>query len=142
MICTFFGHRDVSEGIRDRLYLLICNLIEKDSIYEFVVGNNGSYDYIVQTVLKELKRAYPQIKYSIVLSRLDEKALTENQERTVYPSELAYSLPKFSISKRNDWLLKKASVVIVYVKKKYSNSYKLAERAKRRGSRVINIADI
>ena len=93
------------------------------------------------TVLEELKNDGVGASFDIVLSRVNEKALSENQRETVFPEELEKSIPKFAISKRNDWLIKNSSILIAYVEHRFSNSSKLLEKAIKRGLEVINLAD-
>ena len=138
MICTFIGARDTPFTLREHIKKAIIDLIFK-GINEFCVGNNGNFDYMVQSVLVELRSEY-SIKFDIVLSYIDELALIGNQEFTVYPEELAPTPKRFAISKRNDYLLKKSSILIAYTDNTYSNSYKFTQKALKKGYTVINLA--
>ena len=99
------------------------NLIEK-VIVDFYVGNNGNFDLLIQIVLAELLNENISINCYIVLSRLDELAISGNQQLTIFPEELSGVPKKFAIAKRNEYLLKKASLVISYVNNTFSNSHK------------------
>ncbi len=140
MNCTFFGHRDAPSFIKPKLKEAILKLLDA-GVEHFYVGNNGSFDLLVQVSLSEIAKEIPHIKYSIVLSYIDELAISENQEATIFPEgqELAY--PKFAISKRNEWLLDNSYYVIAYAKNTCSNTHKIIERAKRKGLIVINLAE-
>lgn len=81
------------------------------------------------------------VSYSIVLSRPDEKALSGDQSHTIFPEELDGAPPKFAVSKRNEWMLKRSLTVIAYVKSYFSNSQKWIDRAEKRGLSVINLAE-
>mgnify|MGYP003304176659 CR=1 FL=1 len=105
------------------------------------MGNNGNFDLLAQAVLLELLKENKGISCRIVLSYLGERALCGHQELTVFPEELAGVMKKFAIVKRNEYLLKKASVVIAYSKHSFSNSYKWIENARKRGLTIINMAD-
>lgn len=141
MICTFFGHRDVTVCVKARIRDVVLDLIRTGRVSKFLVGNNGNFDFYVQCVLEELKNDGVGVTFDIVLSRVNEKALSENQRETVFPEELEKSIPKFAISKRNDWLIKNSSILIAYVEHRFSNSSKLLEKAIKRGLEVINLAD-
>ena len=78
--CTFFGHRDCPSGIRDRVIRCLTDLIENRSVDMFYVGDNGSFDRIVCSALRELTQRYPQIRYAIVLERMPGRKGTESQE--------------------------------------------------------------
>ena len=137
MNCTFFGHKDAPTSIKASIEKAIISLIDF-GIKTFYVGNNGNFDYLVQNVLKELSCIY-DMSYLIVLSRVDEVALSGEQAATLFPEKLDFSIPKFSISKRNEWLIKKCDFAIVYVKNRYSNSYKWLERAQKKGLKIITL---
>ena len=137
MICAFFGHRDANERIGVRVKRLVLELIEKEKTVKFYVGNNGKFDYIVQCVLREMKKEGVALEYRIVLSRIGETALSKEQDVTIFPEGLERSLPKFAISNRNEWLIKQADVVIACVKFEASNSFKWVERARKRGAKII-----
>ncbi|MBQ7225658.1 MAG: hypothetical protein IJX02_03540 [Clostridia bacterium] len=140
MTCVFFGHSIISNDIRASLKSKIIELFQ-NGVHTFYVGNNGQFDYLVQIVLEEASVLFSDLKYEIVLSRLDEKAISGNQRATVFPEELACVLPKFAISKRNDWLIKKADIVVCYITNKLTNSYKWVEKAQKRNLTILNIFD-
>ena len=141
MNCMFIGHQTASDEIKKPLKDAILYLIRTEQIKNFFVGNNGNFDFYVQCALRELKNEVRSICFSIVLSRLDEKALSENQGETIFPEGLENSLPKFAIAKRNDWLIKNSSFVIAYVTNQFSNSYKWMQKASKKGLKVINLAE-
>ena len=49
-------------------------------------------------------------------------------------------LPRYAIVKRNEYMLKKADYVIVYVKRNCGGAAKFAEKAVKQKKMVINIA--
>ena len=137
MNCAFFGHRNAPSEIKILLKEAILHLIQTEGVRNFFVGNNGNFDFYVQCVLKELKDEGLDICFDIVLSRLGEIALSENQSETIFPEELESVLPKFAISKRNDWLIKNSSFVITYMTHTFSNSYRWIQKASRKGIKII-----
>lgn len=138
MICTFFGHHDAPSSIRGALIEEIENLIG-EGVREFYVGNNGEFDLMVQLALDEISRKSQGIRYSIILSRIDESSIAGLQWATLFPEGLERAIPKFAISKRNEWLLKNAQIVVTYMRHKSSNCYKWVEKARSRGLRIINV---
>lgn len=140
MVCTFFGHKDAQPQIIDILKAEIYKLIE-NNVRLFLVGNNGNYDFMVQNLLCEVCTTIPYINYKIILSRIDERAISGNQDKTFFPEGFEKFPPRFVISKRNEWLIKNSSFAIVYAKYKYSNSYKLLMKSIKNGLMVTNIAD-
>ena len=141
MNCTFFGHRDAPSNIKPNLERTILSLSDK-GVKHFYVGNNGDFDFLVQMTLNKLANQNPNVKYSIVLSHISEIAINGEQGKTIFPEGQELALPKFAVSKRNEWLLKNSSVVIAYVKNRSSNSYRIIEKAKRKGLKIINLAEM
>ena len=138
MICTFIGHRDTPNSLMESIRKAIIELIN-NGIKDFYVGNNGSFDFLVQTALAEISKTNSAINCRIVLSCINEVAISGNQELTVFPEELSSVPKRFAISKRNEYLLKKSSVIICCVNNTFSNSYKYMEKARRKGLTVIRI---
>ena len=105
----------------------------------FLVGNNGQFDHCVQITLENLLHQGYCFDYSIVVSRIGEKALSGAQDKTLFPSRLDSSLPRFAISKRNQWLIDNSNAIICYVDNKFSNSYKWALKGLRKNLEIINL---
>ena len=49
--------------------------------------------------------------------------------------------PRFAISKRNEWMMTNADLVIAYVNHNYGGAYQSLQVAKRRKKKIINICD-
>ncbi len=139
MICTFIGHRDTPFSVREYLKDAIINVINQ-GVDLFYVGNNGGFDLLVQEVILEIAQFYPNVKFDIVLSAINEKTLIEKDFPTIFPEELELVPKRFAISKRNDYMIKRANVVISYVSHPLSNSGKVIEKARKRGCTIINLA--
>ena len=119
--CTFFGHRIINKDIKDLLTRQIENLIAEYGVNVFYVGNNGQFDHLVAAVLRELKSRNLQISYSIVL---------------------AYTPPRFAISKRNQWMVQQSDYVIAYVEHSIGGAAQFTEYARKKHKTVINLADL
>ena len=139
MTCIFFGHRDTPISVKNEIEKAIINLIEQ-GVDQFYVGNNGIYDLLVQSILKNYAIVRKDFEYSIVLSHVGEIAISGEQEKTILPEGLETVPPKYAISKRNEWMLKKGDLILAYVQHRYSNSYKWFEKARKKGLCVINLA--
>ena len=57
--CTFFGHRDCPETIKPKIREAVIDLIENHGVTMFYVGNQGNFDRLVRSALKEVTTAYP-----------------------------------------------------------------------------------
>lgn len=143
--CTFFGHRIINKDIKDLLTRQIENLIAEYGVNVFYVGNNGQFDHLVATVLREVKLHNPQILYWIVLAYLPEKKQEYNplsDIETIYPEGLEYTPRHFAISKRNQWMVQQSDYVIAYVEHPFGGAAQFTEYAQKKNRMVINLADL
>ena len=139
MTCMLFGHRDAPDAIRTDLKNAIISLTLDYGVTEFLVGNNGSFDAMAQGVLSELRHLGLDRNYSIVLSKLNEIPINGENDRTLFPEGQEVALHRFAISKRNDWMLRQADVLLTFVRNKFSNSYKVLSKALAKGIKAINL---
>lgn len=141
--CVFFGHKDADSSISPRLREAIIKLILEQGITNFLVGNNGKFDYIVYKALKDIKQEYPYITYSVVLAYLPgEKTEYENyyaEEETLLPDGIEVGPARFAIDRRNKWMIEQADYVITYVTHSWGGAAKFKELAEKKGKTVINI---
>ena len=49
--------------------------------------------------------------------------------------------PKFAITKRNEWMVSNADLIIAFVKHKYGGAYKTLTWAKRKNKKIINLCN-
>lgn len=136
MICTFFGHRDTPHGVEPRIKEILTELIEKNGVRTFYVGNQGKFDLIVLKVLKELSLRY-KIKYYVVLAYMP-KQKTEYDENTLLPDGIEKAPPRFAISYRNKWMIEKSDYVVTYVSREFGGAAKFKSLAEKKGKTVIN----
>ncbi len=68
--CTLFRHRDCPSSITPKLYDDLINLIKNHDVDMFYGGQQGAFDRIVRSVLKDLMSIYSHIRYAVVLKRL------------------------------------------------------------------------
>ena len=138
--CCFFGNRDAMDSIRSKLKEEIIRLIEEHGVNDYYVGNQGGFDSLVLSVMKELTVSYPQIRYSVVLAYLPDEKRTIPETNTIYPEELERVPKRFCIARRNDWLIEHSRYVICYVAHITGGAAQFMEKARRKNRTVINIA--
>ena len=138
--CCFFGHREVTHNIREKLTAIIEKLITEDGVTEFYVGHQGRFDSMVYSVLKELKANYPHIRYTVVLAYIPDEYIKEVYgEDTLFPDGLESMPKKYAISKRNVWMIHQSGFVVCYVYKITGGAAKFREKAKKRKLRIIDV---
>ena len=143
--CTFFGHSELHfENPCDKLAIILNELISQYEVDTFYVGNQGDFDRIVLKELRKLKLRFPQIRYSVVLAYHPSVCKFSDSleaEETVFPEELENVSPRYSIAKRNEWMLTKSQYAVVFVKYPTGGADKYKRKAESKGLTVINIAD-
>ena len=140
--CTFFGHRDCPRSIKSKLRKVLIDLIESHAVDMFYVGQQGAFDAMVRSVLKELVLLYPHINYAVVLERMPPKRDefdTRDYSDTMLPEGIETVHPRFAISWRNKWMIKQSDYVVTYVTHSWGGSAQFAELAERQRKTVINV---
>ena len=138
--CTFFGHRDCSDENKLKLRTILVDLITDRDVNMFYVGNQGQFDAIVRSVLRELKEEYPQINYAVVLAYMPgEQTEYEDYSDTMLLEGIESVHPRYAISWRNNWMLRQSDYVVTYIVRSWGGAAKYAERAERQQKTVINV---
>ena len=141
--CTFFGHHDCPSSIKPKLREVLIDLIEKHAVDMFYVGQQGVYDAIVRSVLKELVSVYPHIRYAVVLERIPQKRDefdTRDYSDTMLPEGIEAVHPRFAISWRNKWMIKQSDYVVTYITHSWGGAAQFAEMAERHRKIIISLA--
>ena len=138
--CTFFGHRDCPETVKPYLREVLIDLITNKGVDTFYVGNQGRFDGIVRSVLRELAQEYPEIHYAVVLAYMPgKKNEYDDFSDTMLPEGIEAVHPHYAISWRNRWMLQRSDYVVTYITHPWGGAAKFAEKAKREGKTVINL---
>ena len=149
MTITFVGHsyvrlNDAKERVKEEI---IKNITISNTVTCYL-GGYGNFDEICAYACKELKKEGFLIKTVYVTPyitpREQEKIkymqLSSLYDESLYPP-LENVLPKFAISKRNEWMITNADLIIAYVNHSYGGAYKTLKIAKRRKKKIVNICD-
>ena len=141
--CTFFGHRDCPDAVKPRLRQVLIDLIENHNVDMFYVGNQGRFDAIVRSELRDLQHAYTQINYAVVLAYMPGKQNEyDDYSDTMLPEGIESVHPHYAISWRNNWMLKQSDYVVTYITHTWGGAYRYLLEAQHKGKRVINIAEV
>ena len=140
-VCTFFGHRDCPEMIKPRLREVLIDLITNKGVDTFYVGNQGRFDGIVRSVLRELEQEHPEIHYAVVLAYMPgKKNEYDDFSDTILPEGIEAVHPRYAISWRNRWMLQRADYVVTYITHSWGGAARYAQKAKRAGKTVIDVS--
>lgn len=137
-ICTFFGHRDCPADIRPRLRAVVLELIERHGVRTFYLGNQGAFDALALSVLREVKSAHPAIDYAVVLA-YPPRTPAEGGPGTLLPDGIEKAPKRFAISRRNRWMLGRADCVVAYVAHSWGGAAQFTAMARRQGKTVYNL---
>ena len=138
--CTFFGHRDCPETIKPKIRTAVIDLIENHGVTMFYVGNQGNFDRMVRSVLKEVTTAYPEVGYAVVLAYMPSaKKSADDFSDTLLPDGIEKVPKRFAISWRNKWMIEHADYVVTYVTRLFGGAAQFSALAKSRGKIIYDI---
>ncbi|MBR5535285.1 MAG: hypothetical protein IKU60_01420 [Clostridia bacterium] len=136
MNCTFFGHKDTSFLIYEKLQDTIEFLIKEKDVTHFYIGNHGNFDAMALRCLINLKEKHPYITFEIVLAYLPEKP---TPYPTLYPEGIEKTPQRFAISFRNKWMVNHSDYIISHITRDFGGAQQFVSLAERQGKTVINI---
>lgn len=140
-VCTFFGHRDCPETVKPHLREVLVELIATKGVDTFYMGNQGRFDGIVRSVLRELEQEYPEIHDTVVLAYMPgKKNKYDDFSDTILPEGIEAVHPRYAISWRNRWMLQRSDYVVAYVTHSWGGAAQYIQKAKRAGKTVIHVS--
>ena len=137
--CTFFGHRECPDSIKIKLREVLIDLITNHDVDMFYVGNQGQFDSIVLSVLRELKKKFPQINFAVVLAYMPGKQTEyDDYSNTMLPEGIESVHPRYAISWRNNWMLRQSDCVVTYITHSWGGAAQYTEKARNEGKTIFN----
>ena len=136
--CTFIGHSNCDNDIKERLYSEIKTLIQCHNVTRFYVGTHGKFDVYTYQTLCKLEKVY-DIDVLVVLSRLGSIPISFEGANTIYPEILDKTPHKYRIIKRNHYMIDKSQFMICYINHTFSNTYNFVKRAVDKKLNIINL---
>ena len=147
MIITFCGHSNYSfdDTVKEKLRGLLLQNIRKNPTCKFYLGGYGNFDSLCLSILKELKADFPNIELLFITPYLN-KEYSKLETAKLYYDDIIYpSLesvpPRFCISRRNEWMVDEADLVIAFVKYSWGGAAKTLEYAKRKKVPFYNLVE-
>lgn len=138
--CTFFGHRDSPETIKPKIRAAVIDLIENHGVTMFYVGNQGNFDRMVRSVLKEVTTAYPEVGYAVVLAYMPSaKKSADDFSDTLLPDGIEKVPKRFAIPWRNKWMIEHADYVVTYITPPYGGAAKSQESARKMNKTMYSL---
>ena len=136
MTATFFGHRDCPDTILPSLRTCVRTLVEQHGVEIFYVGNQGQFDRLVCKVLSELQKEYPTLTCCMVLAYVP-CGWYDVPLNLVIPDGLETVPRRLAISYRNQWMLRRAQVVVTYLRHSGGGAAKFAALAEKNQKHLV-----
>lgn len=137
MIITFCGHNNVSDLHKVREWL--CNVLDQ-FIHEenvvFYLGGYGGFDHLAASVVRQKQKVNPTAQSVLIIPYLNREYDESRYDYTLFPP-LESVPPRYAISKRNEWMVAQADVVVAYVTHGWGGAAKTLEYAQRKRKTVI-----
>lgn len=140
MVISCFGHRNTPLEVRGKLKNTFIEFMEQNGDILVYVGNHGRFDFLVVSVVRELKElAYP-IECCVVLAYVPEKSHDFSyflKGDTLVPEGIELTHPKGAILFRNRWMVDHSQTVIAYVVKDCGGAAKAVKYAKKQRREIV-----
>ena len=138
-IVTFCGHKEIADTSTVRVAVdeTLRGLVAEGADY-FLLGGYGGFDSLAAHVVYDLKRDNPQIHSTLVIPYLNRDYDTKLYDDTTSPPLEGVPL-KFAISKRNEWMVDQADVVVAYVQHSWGGAAATLRYAESKHKRIIRI---
>jgi hypothetical protein len=149
---AFFGHRYIDDmnRVERRLQEFIRDLLGRKEYVEFLVGRNGEFDQLVSSSVRIAKREmrddnssltlvlpYPTAEYMKNQESFDAYydtiELCEDSDKTHF---------KGAIQKRNQCMIDRADLIVVYVNHPSGGAYRAMRYAEKREKAILNLVEI
>ncbi len=142
---AFIGHREVrsmSHVERELEKILSKMLLEKEFV-ECYIGRNGDFDIIAASVIKRVQREYGCRNCELIL--VLPYSVKDEKDYEKYYDDIWYPLPydthfKEAITKRNQWMIDNANLLIAFVEEPTGGAYKTLQYAQKKNVEIINLA--
>ena len=140
MTVTFCGHSTLydSDGSISAKLVEVLEQLVAEGANQFYLGGYGSFDALAAKTVKDLQKTHPQMHSTLVLPYLDREYNKELYDDSTYPP-LEEVPRRYAISRRNEWMVDQADVVISCVDHGWGGAANTLEYAKRKKKRIISV---
>ena len=148
-ICCFAGHSKLydMEEVYNKCLPLLDELVVKENIEEFWVGNYGDFDKLASKMVGDLKEKHPTICLSLVLPYITTEV---NEHKNVYYEKfdniIIADIPRktprnIQIIKCNQYMIQNSVYFLCYISHSWGGAFKTLEYAKKQKNiQIVNLA--
>ena len=143
---TFIGHREIhgQACLEEKIELLVKEKLEGKEYVEFYVGRNGDFDISVASAVKRAQGSVGHNNSCLILVQpypmKDDVYFEKFYDEIIYPID-PKTHPKAAVSKRNQWMIDNADLLIAYVEADRKGGAMTALKyAEKKGILIINLS--
>ena len=117
-------------------------MLRTKAFVEIYIGRDGEFDIYAASVIKRVQMAMgsenSELNLVLPYERKDIEYYEKYYDRVSIPIS---AHPKIAITKRNEWVVEQADLVVCYVERKKGGAYAAMRYAENLGKAVLNLAD-
>ena len=141
--CAFLGNATLFnvKETADKIRQAVEDLISHKQVDTFLVGTKGEFENLSHKIMEQIQFDYPNIKIMLVIAYVkDLERCPYNFDDVYYPTEVELSNKRWSISRRNEWIIEQTDYIIA-CNQYQGRAYDYCRRAMRKGKEIIEIGE-
>lgn len=143
----FFGHRYMEQmcGVEDKIENLLGELLRSKPYVECLIGRDGEFDILAASVIRRLDKRLGRGNCSMVWvqpyakCRKDEEFLCAYYDEIEVCESSARAHPKAAFRIRNEEMIRRADMVVVYVTHEGGGAYRALQYAQKLGKIIVRL---
>ena len=149
MIITFIGHSSIKASIElsNKIKEIILSSTANAPTVTFYCGGYGDFDNLCASICRELKETLNNCEIVFVtpyITLAQQKKMNHLIDSNLYDSIVYPPIenvpPRFAITKRNEWMISEANLIISYVYRTYGGTYNSLKYAQRKNKSIVNLS--
>lgn len=137
MIIAFCGHDNVPDILKVREWLshVLDQFIYEENVVCYL-GGYGGFDRLAASVVRQKQKVNSSVQAVLIIPYLNRTYDESGYDYTLFPP-LESVPPRYAISKRNQWMVAQADVVIAYVTHGWGGAAKTLAYAQAKRKKVV-----
>ena len=143
---AFIGHRKIygHKDLEDKIEELVKEALRDNDFVEFLVGRNGDFDISAASAVRRARKALGEENSSLILVQpygmKDDEYYEHYYDSILYPIDKKTHYKK-AITKRNEWLVDHADLLIAFVEEgQEGGAHTALKYSEKQGVESINLA--
>lgn len=142
MIITFVGHGSLCYGeeIFQKVIDTVKASLPSNEKVSFYCGGYGNFDHLCMRACRKLMAEGVFAELVFVTPYLNASSEESKLYNEILYPPLETVPPRYAISKRNQWMVLQADLIVAYVVNSFGGAYKTLEFAVKKKKNIINLA--